>query len=271
MEDAIELNRSAWNDIAERHKSVNADKIVANLKTTPTCYVDDVLKDELQKVLDENSNHATVAQFNCNNGREIISATKMGFSSGYGFDFSDEFIQQARFYADQSGAPCTFVNSDIYKIDNDFHGIADALFLTAGAMCWMPDLRHYFQKAATVLKDNGRLVLWETHPFLEMFKPDRNRLRDGDVDLRMHYPYFLNDPVLLDSGLDYYSNEIDDTHNMPLWYHHTLSAIFQAILDSDFAVEVFAEYEFDNSIGYRHVEEFVIRPPMSFILSAVKK
>ena len=271
MEDVIELNRSAWNDIAERHKLVNSDEIVANLKTAPTYYVDDVLKNELQKVLDGNSHHATVAQFNCNNGRELISATKMGFSRGYGFDFSDAFIEQAQFYANQSGAPCTFVHSDIYKIDYDFYSIADVLFLTAGAMCWMPDLHHYFQKAAVVLKDNGRLVLWETHPFLEMFKPDRDRLRDGDVDLKLHYPYFLNDPVLLDSGLDYYSNEIDNTHNKPLWFHHTLSTIFQAILDSGFALEVFTEHGFDNSIGYRHVEKFSVRPPMSFILSAVKK
>lgn len=111
-------------------------------------------------------------------------------------------------------------------------------------------------------------MLWETHPFLEMFKPDRDRIRDDDNTIEMHYSYFMREPVKLESGLDYYSNEIEQDSVAPLWYHHSLSYVIQSIISAGFNVQKFTEYDFDNSIGYRHVEHFDIRPPMSFILVA---
>lgn len=271
MTDVIEVNRQAWDGVASTHKSINLQTIIENLSSKPGFYIDDVLRCELEKALHGNSVDPVVAQFNCNNGRELISAVQLGFSRGYGFDFSGEFIKQAQNYTTFTNADCRFVQTDIYEIEEEYSDITDVLFLTAGAMCWMPDLQKYFEKAYDVLKPGGRLVLWETHPYLEMFKPDRDRIRDGDLDLIMHYPYFLDQPVQLDSGLDYYSNEIDEDLDAPLWFHHTLASIIQSVIDNHFTIETFNEHDFDNSIGYRNVESFKVRPPMSFILSAVKR
>ena len=208
---------------------------------------------------------STLAQFNCNNGRELISAIQLGAQAGIGFDFSSAFVEQARTLAEAAGVAARFVETDIYEMPAAYHAAADIIFLTAGALCWMPDLRRYFETAHRVLRSGGTLILYETHPFLEMFKPDRDRFEGEPLSLR--YPYFMDVPVAWGSGLDYYGQK-KYGEEIVYWYHHSLSAIMQSILDAGFAIRQFAEFDHDNSIGYREVEAFAIRPPMSFVLRA---
>lgn len=261
----IQKNLTAWNEIAHKHYALNRDIIENNLKTSGF-YIDSVLKDELQK---KDVSQLTVGQFNCNNGREIISAHQLGYKRAIGFDFSSNFIQQGRDYAAYAETATEFVETNIYEIDKEYFGTVDHLFVTAGALCWMPDLKSYFEIAFETCANNGSITLWETHPMLEMFKPDRDRIRDGDQDLRMHYPYFMSEPVHYESGLDYYSNKKFGQEAV-LWYHHKLSDIVQAVINAGFRIVFFKEYDYDNSIGYREVESFAVRPPMSFILTAHK-
>jgi SAM-dependent methyltransferase len=258
----VEQNKRAWNEVAARHAAQNFTHTGTNLRTRPGFYIDPVFRDCLKALPLKGS---TLAQFNCNNGRELISAIQLGAQAGIGFDFSFAFVEQARTLAEAAGVAAKFVETDIYEMPAAYHAAADILFLTAGALCWMPDLRRYFETAHHVLRSGGTLILYETHPFLEMFKPDRDRI-EGEA-LNLHYPYFMDAPVAWGSGLDYYGQK-KYGEEIVYWYHHTLSAIMQAILDAGFAIRQFAEFNHDNSIGYREVEAFAIRPPMSFVLRA---
>jgi hypothetical protein len=76
----------------------------------------------------------------------------------------------------------------------------------------------------------------------------------------------MDEPVAWDSGLDYYSGEKYGREQV-YWYHYTLSDIFQAVIGAGLQIRHFAEFDHDNSIGYREAERFPVRPPMSFILS----
>ena len=258
----IEQNRRAWNEVASRHAAQNFINTGTNLRTKPGFYIDPVFRDCL---MSRRLNGKTLAQFNCNNGRELISAVQLGAQAGIGFDFSTAFVEQARSLAAAAAVAAKFVETDIYEMPAAYHAAADILFLTAGALCWMPDLRRYFETAHRVLRSGGTLFLYETHPFLEMCKPDRDRV-EGEA-LNLHYPYFMDVPVAWGSGLDYYGQKKYGEETV-YWYHHTLSAIFQAIIDAGFAIRKFAEFDHDNSIGYREVESFPIRPPMSFVVRA---
>jgi SAM-dependent methyltransferase len=258
----VEQNRKAWNEVASRHAAQNFTHTGTNLRTKPGFYIDPVFRDCLMALPLKGS---TLAQFNCNNGRELISAIQLGAQAGIGFDFSSAFVEQARTLAEAAGVAARFVETDIYEMPAAYHAAADILFLTAGALCWMPNLRRYFETAHRVLRSAGTLILYETHPFLEMFKPDRDRF-EGEP-LSLHYPYFMDVPVAWGSGLDYYGQK-KYGEEIVYWYHHSLSAIMQSILDAGFAIRQFAEFDHDNSIGYREVEAFAIRPPMSFVLRA---
>jgi SAM-dependent methyltransferase len=258
----VEQNRKAWNEVASRHAAQNFTHTGTNLRTKPGFYIDPVFRDCLMALPLKGS---TLAQFNCNNGRELISAIQLGAQAGIGFDFSSAFVEQARTLAEAAGVAARFVETDIYEMPAAYHAAADILFLTAGALCWMPNLRRYFETAHRVLRSGGTLILYETHPFLEMFKPDRDRF-EGEP-LSLHYPYFMDVPVAWGSGLDYYGQK-KYGEEIVYWYHHSLSAIMQSILDAGFSIRQFAEFDHDNSIGYREVEAFAIRPPMSFVLRA---
>jgi SAM-dependent methyltransferase len=259
-QDLIDQNRRAWNEVAPRHAAQNFERTRDTLRTSPAYYIDPRFRSCLE---DAGVQGKTVAQFNCNNGRELISAIQLGYRDGYGFDFSAEFIHQARDLASGLDVTAEFIETDIYAIPEKYRELADVLFLTCGALCWMPSLRDYFAAAYNVLRPGGSLIIYETHPFLEMFKPDRD-LEGGDP-LELAYPYFMEEPVAWGSGLDYYSGE-KYGNEIVHWYHHTLSNIMQSVVDSGFGIKQFTEFEYDNAVGYDEIAKQAIRPPMRFIL-----
>jgi SAM-dependent methyltransferase len=262
--DVMSQNLRAWNEVAPRHAQHNFETIARQLESSRGFFIDRVFRDQLQTL---DLSGKVIAQFNCNNGRELISAVQLGARKGYGFDFSSEFIQQARQLSANAAVEAEFVETNIYEISAEYDSLADVLILTSGALCWMPDLRRYFAAAARVLKSGGALVVYETHPFLEMFKLDRQRA--PDEPLIPCYPYFMTEPIRSTAGLDYYSNEIYGTE-VVYWYHHTLSGIIQAILDTGFTLRRFQEFEHDSDSGYSRVRAIEARPPMSYLLSAAK-
>jgi SAM-dependent methyltransferase len=259
-QELIDQNRRAWNEVAPRHAAQNLERTRHILRTSPAYYIDSKFRSCLESA---GVPEKTVAQFNCNNGRELISALQLGYDKGYGFDFSAEFIHQARDLASGLDVIAEFIETDIYAIPAEYQGIADVLFLTAGALCWMPSLRDYFAAAHNVLRPGGSLILYETHPFLEMFKPDREL--DGGEPLELTYPYFMEEPVAWGAGLDYYSGT-KYGNEVVYWYHHTLSSIMQSVIDSGFVIQEFSEFGHDESVGYNELAKQPIRPPMRIAL-----
>ena len=129
----------------------------------------------------------------------------------------------------------------------------------------MPDLHGYFEVARRVLKPGGSLVIYETHPFLEMFKLDRQRA--PEESLTPHYSYFMEDPVRSTNGLDYYSNTVYG-NEVVFWYHYTISHIIQSIIDAGFEIRRFSEFEHDSDSGYSSLRKLEVKLPMSYLLHA---
>lgn len=263
--DVVTQNLRAWNEVAPRHAQLNFERTRDTIASSSGHYLDADFRDYLVTAVGLEGK--TVAQFNCNNGRELISAVQLGARKGYGFDFSKEFLEQARILASVSDADVEFVETNIYEMPRAFDAQADILILTSGALCWMPDLRGYFEVARRVLRPGGALVIYETHPFLEMFKLDRER--SPGESLVPHYSYFMNEPVKSTNGLDYYSNTVYGKE-VVYWYHHTISEIMQSIIDAGFAIRRFREFEHDSDSGYASIRELEIKLPMSYLLHASK-
>jgi SAM-dependent methyltransferase len=247
--------------VAPRHASQNFEKTRLALRSSPAYYIDSKLRPFLEGA---GISEKTVAQFNCNNGRELISSIQLGYRKGYGFDFSAEFVRQAQDLASGLDINAEFIETSIYAIPAEYHQITDVLFLTAGALCWMPSLRDYFAAAYNVLRPGGSLVIYETHPFLEMFKPDRDLDAAGDP-LEFTYPYFMEAPIEWGSGLDYYS-ATKYGNEVVYWYHHSLSSIMQSVIASGFVIQEFSEFEHDDAVGYSELAKQPVKPPMTFIL-----
>ncbi|WP_282611065.1 class I SAM-dependent methyltransferase [Pelagibius sp. Alg239-R121] len=258
----IAQNRKAWNEVAPRHAELALEEVKRSLAEVRGAYVRPELREALKQI---DLTNKTVVQFNCNNARELISLVQLGAARGVGFDFSEEFVLQARELVALSGLEIEIVETDIYLIGSDYEEIADVLVATSGALCWMGDLQQYFRIVRNVLKPDGILTIHETHPFLEMFKLDRECKQDEP--LVPHYSYFSDEPVASDKGLDYYSNQVYGSETV-YWYHHSFSSILQAVIDAGLKIEYIRELETDLDSGYSRVGELNIKPPMSYILMA---
>lgn len=92
--EAVEQNGRAWEKVAATHAvQRNLDETRARLAQGTAYYADSVLRAELEAV---GLCGKVIAQFNCNNGRELISALQLGAEHGYGFDISGGYVEQAR-------------------------------------------------------------------------------------------------------------------------------------------------------------------------------
>ena len=170
-------------------------------------------------------------------------------------------------YRAAAGVDVEFIETDIYALPALYCEVADILLVTSGALCWMPDLRTYFETAWKVLKPGGALLIYETHPFIEMFKLDRER--SADEPLVPHYSYFLVEAVRSENGLDYYSNT-KFGREVVYWFHHTLSQIIQSTIDGGLVLQNFREFEHDTDSGYASLRQASVKLPMSYLIHAMK-
>lgn len=163
---AIESNRQAWNDSARHHQdSPDWQALLNDVAQAEFCCLDDTSRG----LLDVDGKD--VIQLGCNNGRESLSLFALGARSVVGVDQSAAFLEQARELNSRSPHTAEFVESDIHHLPASLHNRFDVALITIGVLNWMPDIGEFFRHVAQVLKPGGKLVIYETHPFLEMVDP----------------------------------------------------------------------------------------------------
>lgn len=254
-----QLSREAWNEAAPIHWKVT-EKLLGEITDISRRDIHDVQIAELDRI---GIQGAAVAQLNCNNGRELITMKRLGAGRCVGFDISDEFVAQARQLNEAAGLDCEFVSTNVYDIGENYAGQFDVVVVTAGALCFMPDLPRYFRIARSMLKPGGVLTIYEAHPLTRMFLKDRDRKGEP---LRFVRSYFESQPVLHTSGLDYQGGTTYDAK--PIYYfQYKLSDVLRAFTQAGFAIDSFEEHDRDPSQSRTSLESLPARPPLSYILT----
>jgi len=92
-------------------------------------------------------------------------------AGGWGW-INRSIFQQVQTLQAISGHNCQFLCSDIYALPSDIEQDFDIALITIGVLNWMPDLTRFFEIATGLLRPDGHMLVYETHPFLEMFDPD---------------------------------------------------------------------------------------------------
>ncbi|WP_372423714.1 class I SAM-dependent methyltransferase [Salinarimonas chemoclinalis] len=254
------LAREAWDEAAPIHWQ-HTQRLVTAFENPQTSFVTPIHAAELARAGLEG---AEVAQLNCNNGRELISMTRLGARRGVGFDISTGFVDQARRLAEAAGAPCTFEATDVYEISGRHDGRFDLVVVTSGALCFMPDLDAYVRVAKRLLKPGGRLNIYDCHPIIDMLELDRDR---GERPVAFVRSYFDKRPLPHRSGLDYVGGSTYDAKEI-YYFHYTLEDILSAVLGAGLRLETFKETGEDPSHAYPSIEASEIKPPLSFMLTA---
>lgn len=258
----IASNKHAWDASADLHRQTPAwQRLLASFKDPHYSCLDTTLTQCLQEVGVQGRD---VIQLGCNNGRETLSLLAMGARRAVGVDQSVAFLQQARELAAASSHPAEFIEADIHHLPVELQGTFDVALITIGVLNWMPDLQAFMACVASTLKPGGQLVIYETHPFLEMFDPA------GVDPFSPSDSYFRATPVVLEEAI-VYEGDAPAMAAPSYWHIHTLGEIFTALIRAGLQLRHFQEYPHSNrEEAYDQYENRAAQLPMCFTAVALR-
>jgi len=191
--DITEANRKAWNQATPIHQKGRAGSLKKLFKQKGYSTLDDLITARLK---DLGLKGKRVAQLCCNNGRETLSLVNLGAESAVGFDISDEAINEAKEFAEISGLNCDFVRSDVYDIGEEYYNQFDLIYISIGALSWLPDLDRFYRIVTAMLKREGLLVVYEMHPFTYLLAAEDEEGYDPDNPLKITFSYYRTEPPI---------------------------------------------------------------------------
>ena len=264
-DDIIKANRTAWNRATDAHQASRGDSLKKKFAQPGFSVLDDI---ESGKLREFGIDGKRVAQLCCNNGQETISLLTLGASEAIGFDICDKAIAEARELTVIANANCQFVQTSVYNIGTEYHNSFDIVYITIGALAWLPDLRAFFQIVSDLLVSGGQLIIYEQHPFLYLFPDASEKEFDPDDPARVSYSYFRTEPWVNDDGIDYVGNTVYEAE--PSYsFTQKLSDILNAIIASGIALVELNEYGHDISTTFGALAK-VGRVPMCYLLTGRK-
>jgi ubiquinone/menaquinone biosynthesis C-methylase UbiE len=264
--DYIKTNKAAWEEAFDNRKPNWGDDNYIRLKKGNFEFFDSDMKNEL---LSMDFCEKTVAQFCCNNGRELLSLVLDGSADyGVGFDIAENILEQARETAEKAGIKnCEFVNCNLLEIHENYYNKFDFIFFTIGALCWFKDLNALFEKIAKCLKSDGTLMINDGHPLANMLAMPGEEEFDPNNIKRLVHSYFRKEPWIGKSGMGYMSGEYESKTFTD--FSHTMSNIVNALSANGIIIKNLNEYDYDIGVVGSDIFDG-IGIPLSYILIAEK-
>lgn len=259
-----EANRNAWNMAMPHHRKCK-DREWDTHFADPSFIIQKEPELTLLNKIDLSGK--AVAHLCCNNGIELLSLKRLGAGKCVGFDICDEAITDAKKRAKQFDIPVEFCRTSVYDISHDYNNTFDIVYITIGAMTWLPDLQAFFAIVSRLLRKGGTVLIYESHPFTIVLPWD---VSPTEHRVELIDSYFHDSYVSYKESLDYYGNA---TYDAPVTYEflHTFTDIFNAVLSNKLVITSFCEYEHDISNGLAWVKQQNLRLPLSYTLTATKQ
>jgi SAM-dependent methyltransferase len=252
-------NKAAWDASAPMHGAGKDWEDLLAAAGQPGFSVLDACLTETLAALDLRGRR--VVQPGCNNARELLSMASFGAVPALGIDQSPAFLAQGAQLAAAAGLAPRLLEADLYALPAGL-GRHDLCLITIGVLGWMPDLGRFFEIVAGLLEPGGQLVIYETHPFLDMFEPG------AEDPFRPHYSYFDRSAQPEEGAITYDGTQADTglTH---YWMTHTLGEIVTATIAAGLLLERLTEHPQSNrEVEFDIYEGQPAQIPMSFTLVA---
>ena len=211
----------------------------------------------------------------CHFGMDSLKLARKG-ARVTGFDYSSAAIEKARWLARETGIEATFIEGDLYDAPDLVDGQFDAVFVSWGAINWLPDIQAWAKVVAHFVKPGGWFYLAEGHPVAYTIDDE-----DSDGPVTVRYPYFHKpEPLTFQTTTAYADNEtpLEVTENHE-WFHpvgEVVTSLIQARLRLEFLHEHpeitwrAMPYLVPGAPGQYRMPEGRPNIPLSFSLLAVK-
>ncbi len=184
-----------------------------------------------------------VLHLQCHFGRDTLALAQRG-AEVVGLDFSRPAIDAARRLAAELGLErqARFVEADLYDAPSAIPeaGSFDVVFVTWGAISWLPDIGRWARVVAHFLAPGGSLYLAEGHPAALVFD-DLARLPDGMPGY--FAPYFAREPIVADDPRDYADSSARLTNARQYSWIHPLADIVAGLIDAGLRLEWLHEHD----------------------------
>lgn len=261
-DDFTAANRAAWDASAAAHEAAEDWAALWRDVARPGFTVlDPTMTRILQAV---GTQGARCVQIGCNNGRELLSLPSLGLVPALGIDQSEAFLDQARRLAARAGSDCAFLAADIYHLPEDVPRDFDLAMITIGVLNWMPDLERFFRIVAGLMASGAHLVIYETHPFLEMVEPE------AEDPFALSHSYFRNTPFVEDAVLTYDGSDAG-IGARSYWFMHRMGEIVTACASAGLVIRSLEEYPHCNrEVVYEPYERRQAQLPLCYSLVACK-
>ena len=210
----------------------------------------------------------------CHFGKDTLSWARAG-ARVTGIDFSEAAIAAARELADRAGLGdrADFVCSPVADAVEALGGRDfDVVYVSLGALCWLPDIAEWAGQVAGLLRQGGRLFVHEVHPV---------SMALADDGLTIVYPYFEQATPYRDTVAGSYADPTatDALPGDPTFgWNHGIGEILGALLAVGLRIDRLEEHDWTSFQRFPWLvetgeEEFVtpegtIRVPLSFTLLA---
>jgi SAM-dependent methyltransferase len=270
--DWLRLNRANWNERVPIHLRARRLYDQTALRAG-TARLDTIAEAALGPAAGLNILH-----LQCHFGMDSLVLAQQG-ASVTGIDFSAPAIKAARSLAADLGLAdrAHFVLSDVYDARAALTAPEsfDRVFVSWGALCWLPDMRSWARVVAHFLRPGGHLALAEAHPAAYVLD-DAAKTADGRPG--WFAPYLGRSPLELDEPADYADPEARLQNSRVVAFLHPLSDIIGALIEAGLRLERLEEHDgitwqmFQCLVPRDGLWRWPDRPwfPLSFSLLAAK-
>ena len=177
-----------------------------------------------------------IIHLQCNTGADTLTLANTA-KSVLGVDFVPDNIFFANKLADDLGYKnVKFMESDILTLSKIHREKYDIVFTTEGVLGWLPDLHTWADTIRGLLKDDGYLYVFDSHPFFLCF--DESKLDKEIYEIK--YPYFGKEPDV-NGSIGGYACEPKNGVKAYFWMH-TVSEIINSLTNAGMHIEFFNEY-----------------------------
>jgi len=168
----------------------------------------------------------------CHFGQDTLSWARMG-AKVTGVDLSPEAIARARALAAELKIDGRFICSDVLAPDELGDAQFDIVFVSYGALLWLPDIDRWAQIVARHLKPGGMFHLVEFHPMIMMLDDDAKAIEAS---------YFSGDAKSYHSSSSYAGGEHAPMSSYE--WQHTISDVVSALLKAGLALRTLREFPY---------------------------
>ena len=208
----------------------------------------------------------------CHIGLETLAWARVG-AEVVGLDFSPAAVEAARDLAQRAGLAdrAMFVCADVNDAAEVLVGERfDIVYVSLGALCWLPSVTRWASQVAALLVTGGRLFLQDVHPLSCAL---------GDEETVFERSYFEEPAgVMYDDGRLYTDGDALDEHRQTFEWNHGVGEIVNALIGEGLVLDSLVEHDWT---GYQRFPWLLVdedgrwcapashpRIPLSFTLLA---